>query len=473
MNVSEFLERVRDKDVIRHIVENGHNREFAVLREFIHRARKEHSNSKDVRELSDIINTSAASAINNYTPEKTASRWLDIVDNVTDPVYVTPIDKTSVIRQLSMVHSPGSRIMKKVVDRFGDGVFKDQEVQRDVMWASVRCGRAENVKYFRELGVGNENPYICKKALQLAVRFYDPNVVETLVSSGVDINSRAKDGTTIVNSIAHVDGEAMKKLLELGFDPNLTDRKNQKPIHVIARSVGTNSGQSLTAIDELIKAGASVAEPDTNGVLPIHRVASKVEAWGWSEKNKDVLSKLIPENDPDARAKLAIPRPDGESVQYESAEWSPLALVAFNTTYNVSDDAKAVCAEQLCKALVEKGADPHLANHAGQTPVDYALKNVPKWEKCNLIRIMSESQKFDLQKYESSIRKVEDPEMRILAVEKSQEFLGRDFGKDVLAKDELNPSGMTIDALLEKIESSGQKAIRRNRELNQQVGVPF
>ncbi len=96
-----------------------------------------------------------------------------------------------------------------------------------------------------------------------------------LVSSGADINTKAKDDKTImhhvVDSFDLFKDDAGKALLHAGFNPSITDKNGQTILHYLAKksSLSLDEGQILEAMANLKNFGLEIQDNDGNTALHI------------------------------------------------------------------------------------------------------------------------------------------------------------------------------------------------------------
>jgi len=162
---------------------------------------------------------------------------------------------------------------------------------------------------------------------------------------------REANGATALHQVAY-DGrnEIAAMLLSKGADLEITDRVGWTPLF-------SASGQpELARI--LLTAGAKVNIRDHRGETPLH-VAARISPW---HNEREVVSTLLTHG--------ADPNAVDPKSGYTPLHWA------------------AVCGnEQVCRLLLDKGADPWIKDNWGRTPITIATKIGDRMGKTNLIEL--------------------------------------------------------------------------------------
>lgn len=101
--------------------------------------------------------------------------------------------------------------------------------------------------------------------MQLALSENRPDMVEFLVSIGVSIDAKTRDGFSLLHvAVLRRNIDVIKVLLRNGVDPNTQDNDKQTPLH-IACWLG-----DLDVASTLVKAKANINAEDSRGLTPLH-----------------------------------------------------------------------------------------------------------------------------------------------------------------------------------------------------------
>jgi PTS system fructose-specific IIA component/PTS system nitrogen regulatory IIA component len=145
---------------------------------------------------------------------------------------------------------------------------------------------------------------------------YNEDVVLYLISQGVEINAKDKDGRTPLHEAAKRYGNAtkLKCLIAKGADVNVKDNAGKTPLH---DAVADIYWMRLEMVQDLISHGADVHAKDVKGNTPLHIAAASTGNYYVGKRN---ISKQV----------------------------------------------------DILKFLIASGADVNAKNHQGETPLDVA-----------------------------------------------------------------------------------------------------
>jgi hypothetical protein len=204
---------------------------------------------------------------------------------------------------------------------------------------AAATGRGDVAKEMIKLkfDYGRMESYPGETAIRAARRGSDPALFDVLKAAGDPLDRpEPQHGRTPIHVACFVPNAVMvKKLLELGASPNAPDRENHAPIHFGATSGGAE------VVELLIAAGADVDVPDNDGDVALMLAIQ-------NHRRRPVWEPLVKSS-----KQLNHRYKGGRTVLHYAAEYG-------------GDPA-------LVKMLIERGADPGVADNAGQTPIMVAV----------------------------------------------------------------------------------------------------
>ena len=202
--------------------------------------------------------------------------------------------------------------------------------------------------------------------IHIAARKNNIQVVDLLLKYGADPNILTQNGSTpLLKALKAKNPQLTKKLLDHGADPNISDKAHETPLHRASGRLDNGSLKLLLqyganpnaktkagetplmratyadnheAVDILISEGALVDSPNKHGITAIHNAINT--------KKTEVAIKML------------------QNSKHINAQDKYL-----NTYLHYAARKRN---NELVKVLLEKGADPGIANTLGQTPVDLA-----------------------------------------------------------------------------------------------------
>ena len=234
------------------------------------------------------------------------------------------------------------------------------------------CKRG-NLKIIRALLKRGANPNAVHVStgtpLHYACKTGNLRLVRTLIGAGAD--RRGIFGTTLLTVKEYLDKvilhhasekgsvQLVKKLMEVGAKPNVSDAHNCTPLHYACK------GGFVDVVSDLITAGANCRAQDKSGYTPIH--------YACQNGHLQCLDYLIDHCGPSI-SKMAFPV--SKLLQVSSG------YIFGNTPLTIKDDSGKVILHHACEKgsvqLVEKllaaGAHPNVNDKYNCTPLHYACK---------------------------------------------------------------------------------------------------
>lgn len=216
-----------------------------------------------------------------------------------------------------------------------------------------------------------ESIYIETTPVHLAALRGNIKALELLANHGINLNIRAKDGSTALTfvCIKNIDKAAVL-LIEIGADINAADGRGMTPLHYAA-----TRNRLLTK--HLIKAGADTGKKNKYGETPLDFAVKKLYLPG--------IAALLA-----GGAEWTVTEEKTGELLFEAAKEGEknltLALVKKGIDVNIRDKEGKTplhrCTNRHIAAtiLLESGALPNIRDNLGNTPLHYATnKNTVKF----------------------------------------------------------------------------------------------
>ena len=223
-------------------------------------------------------------------------------------------------------------------------------------------------------------------------------VIKILISAGIDVNAKNRDGTTPLHYAAistniHIAASSQVKVVEylvsVGADVNAKNYKGETPLHVAV------SRGRIEVVKFLVSKGANVNAKDyahtrfntkhNGGTTPLHKAACRGSI--------EIVRFLVSEGaDVHAKSRHGITPLYRAVSSYEASFSQKLAVVKFLISNGADIHAKdddgntllhrAVCpwavshpSDEVVKMLVSSGLDVQAKNKDGNTPLHMAVEN--------------------------------------------------------------------------------------------------
>jgi len=178
-----------------------------------------------------------------------------------------------------------------------------------------------------------------------AVNLDNVEFAEQAIKNGADVNAVDSDGKTPLHTAAFWGkSDIVGLLITNSADVNAKDNGGATPLHTAA------FGGKCDAIALLLEAGAKVNAKDNWGATPLHKAAS----WGY----RDAIVLLL-----EAGAEVNAQSSFGKTPLHE-----------------------AVLHSNIVRTLLDRGADPRITNHSGETP----LENARQMGNRNIVKILDQ-----------------------------------------------------------------------------------
>lgn len=232
------------------------------------------------------------------------------------------------------------------------------------LYYAAENGHLEVVKLLLENGANGV------AQLHYAIQNKSIQTINTLLTSGIDINAYDDEGRTpLYTAINSGFLSITKHLLTMGANPNLINDNGDTPLHCAA---GQNKPKTLLL---LLKNGANIDAPNSNGFTPLFFASEK----GHYKVVKLLLEKGADVNMCDDECKLGalhIATQENHSDVVKLLIENHANINAISIGGTPLQIAVELNREGIAKILLENGADVNLASpEDGATPLHVAVKN--------------------------------------------------------------------------------------------------
>lgn len=261
-------------------------------------------------------------------------------------------------------------VMQALLNAHADVNERNQNGASALDWAAYG-GQPEAIQLLLNAGIDNK---LKDEAISSAVRGGDLKILRTLVDSGARLDQAAAADLLSDAVTGGTDPEIAKLLLDTGIDINGKSADGDTALHYAVRYEN-----SLPAIALLLARGADVNARNDNGETPIMwadsltvvrvLIVSGADVNAKDHRGNSVLTSFfgrsIAKNDLEQIMKSLIKRGADVNAPVNDPPVSPLLELLSRRDY---DDP------WLFNVLIDNGADVHVKDRQGFTPLMYALQ---------------------------------------------------------------------------------------------------
>ncbi len=252
-------------------------------------------------------------------------------------------------------------IAKLLLEKGSDPNSVDHQLKPALHWA-IDKGNFELTKTLLEKGgTAKALDHQGTPALVTAVRKKDEVTAKKLIEHGAEVNATAEDQRSVITlALEHGMLSFVYHLLERGADPNKHAAQDLLPIHQALKLEKTD----LDLYKAFVKAKANLAEPSTQGLLPVE--------IAFIRGRYDLATVLLDANAPAGNAMHdAVERGDQRATTMMLERGHAVNVyVGSDTLLGLAVRSGRI---EMAKMLIDKGADVHALAEEGQKPFHLAL----------------------------------------------------------------------------------------------------
>jgi len=260
------------------------------------------------------------------------------------------------------------------------GLEKRDKYQRTPLHSAARYGTFSAARFLLDRGAdSNVKDESGNTPLHLASIFRHDEIIDLLIRHKADVNMLNAPGQApLCLASLYGNPESIKLLLANGAKINIRDADGNTPLHI---AVLYRHPENL---DEILKVNPDIDAINLEGYTPLHLAVQRPD-------NEKVIGDLLQKGadvnitDPTGRNALLV------SVDSHQKEYIKLLVsngIDINSQDNDGNTAlhylfNKVLAnkmyiptcKEIAKPLLEEGADPHIRNNEGKSPMDLAVES--------------------------------------------------------------------------------------------------
>jgi len=269
--------------------------------------------------------------------------------------------------------------LRKLLSKDENWLEKGDKYRRTPLHSASRYGAFEAARFLLDRGADmNVKDESRNTPLHLASIFRHDEIVDLLIQHKADVNILNVQGQAPLH-LASLYGnpESIKLLLEGGAKINIRDADGNTPLHI---AVLYRNPENL---DEILKENLDIDALNTEGYTPLHLSVRRPD-------NEKAIELLLQQG-----ADINITDPSGRNALHISVASYQRGYIGFLTSKGIDINSQdndgntalhyplmnvlknklyLLNSKETVKILMEEGADPHIRNNKGKSPMDLAVE---------------------------------------------------------------------------------------------------
>jgi len=269
--------------------------------------------------------------------------------------------------------------LRKLLSKDENWLEKGDKYRRTPLHSASRYGAFEAARFLLDRGADmNVKDESRNTPLHLASIFRHDEIVDLLIQHKADVNILNVQGQAPLH-LASLYGnpESIKLLLEGGAKINIRDADGNTPLHI---AVLYRNPENL---DEILKENLDIDALNTEGYTPLHLSVRRPD-------NEKAIELLLQQG-----ADINITDPSGRNALHISVTSYQRGYIGFLTSKGIDINSQdndgntalhyplmnvlknklyLLNSKETVKILMEEGADPHIRNNKGKSPMDLAVE---------------------------------------------------------------------------------------------------
>ncbi len=270
--------------------------------------------------------------------------------------------------------------LRKLLSKDENWLEKRDKYRQTLLHSATRYGAFKVASLLLDRGADlNAKDESGNTPLHLASIFRHNEIIDLLIHQKADVNILNAQGQAPLH-LASLYGnpESIKSLLEAGIKINIRDTDGNTPLHI---AVLYRHPENL---DEILKVNPDIDALNTEGYTPLH--------LGVQTPNNEKAIELLLQHGADTK----ITDPSGRNALHISVASYQRGYIGFLTSKGIDINSRdndgntalhyplisvlenklyLPYSKEIVKILVEEGADPHIKNKVGKSPMDLAVES--------------------------------------------------------------------------------------------------
>jgi len=257
---------------------------------------------------------------------------------------------------------------------------KRDKYQRTPLHSAARYGAFSAAKYLLDRGADfNVKDESGNTPIHLASIFRHDEIIELLIQHKADVDMlNAQGQAPLCLASLYGNPESIKLLLASGAKTNIRDADGNTPLHI---AVLYRHPENL---DEILKMNPDIDATSTEGYTPLHlavrRPDNEIAIGHLLQKGADVnitdptgKNALLVSVDSHQKEYIKLLVSKGIDINSQDNDGNTALHYLFNKV--LENKMYIPTCKDITKSLLEEGADPHLRNNEGKSPMDLAVES--------------------------------------------------------------------------------------------------